>query len=112
MARKQNFKVLWAFAASQDLESIVNYIARDNPQAAGRVLRKLRKRAATLKTFPERKRLVPELVDIGLHLYRELLVTPWRLVYRITNNTVYVMMVIDGRRNAEDLLLERLVRQV
>jgi toxin ParE1/3/4 len=56
--------------------------------------------------------VVPELAGIGLHLYRELLVTPWRIVYRINNDTVYVMMVIDGRRNAEDLLLERLVRQV
>jgi plasmid stabilization system protein ParE len=109
--KKKNFKVLWTFAASQDLESIVVFVARDSPQAARRVMRNLRKGAETLKTFPERGRLVPELVDIGLHLYRELLATPWRIVYRISNNTVYVMMVIDGRRNAEDLLLERLVRQ-
>lgn len=112
MPKKQNFKVLWTFAASQDLESIVDFVARDSPQAATGILRNLRKRAETLKAFPGRGRLVPELADIGLHLYRELLVTPWRVVYRISNNTVYVMMVIDGRRNAEDLLLERLVRQV
>lgn len=112
MPKKQKFKVFWTFAASQDLESIVDFVARDSPQAARRILRNLRKRAETLKTFPGRGRLVPELADIGLHLYRELLVTPWRIVYRISNNTVYVMMVIDGRRNAEDLLLERLVRQV
>jgi plasmid stabilization system protein ParE len=107
-----NFKVQWTFAASQDLESIVDFVARDNPQAARRTLANLHKRAETLKTLPERGRVVPELVDIGLHLYRELLVTPWRIVYRISDDTVYVMMVIDGRRNAEDLLLERLVRQV
>jgi plasmid stabilization system protein ParE len=108
--KKQNFKVLWTFAASQDLESIVNFVGRNTPQTARPVLRNLRKRAQTFKTFPERGRLVPELAGIGLHLYRELLVSPWRIVYRISANTVYVMMVIDGRRNAEDLLLERLVR--
>ena len=112
MPKKQNFKVRWTLAAIQDLESIVDFIARDSPQAARQVLRSLRKRAETLNTFPARGRVVPELGDIGLHLYRELLVTPWRIVYRINNDTVYVMMVIDGRRNAEDLLLERLVRQV
>lgn len=112
MPKKQNFKVRWSLAASQDLESIVDFVARDTPQGARRVLRNLHKRAETLKTFPQRGRVVPELADIGLHLYRELLVTPWRIVYRISNDTVYVMMVIDGRRNAEDLLLERLVRQV
>jgi toxin ParE1/3/4 len=110
--KKQNFKVQWTFAASQDLESIVDFVARDNPQAARRVLRNLKKKADTLKSFPQRGRVVPELADIGLHLYRETLVTPWRIVYRISSDTVHVMMVIDGRRNAEDLLLERLVRQV
>ena len=109
MAKKHN--VLWTLTAKQDLESIVDFVARDNPNAAGSILQILRKRAATLKNLPQRGRIVLELADLGLRLYRELLVTPWRIVYRITNTTVYVMMVIDGRRNAEDLLLERLVRR-
>jgi toxin ParE1/3/4 len=104
-------KVLWTLAAKQDLESIVDFFARDNPNAARSILQILRKRAATLKNFPERGRIVPELADLGLRLYRELLITPLRMVYRISITTVYVMMVIDGRRNAEDLLLERLVRR-
>ena len=89
----------------------MDFIARDNPAAARQVLQNLRNRADTLKIFPERGRVVPELADVGLRLYRELLVTPWRIVYRVSNSIVYVVMVIDGRRNAEDLLLERLVRQ-
>ena len=111
MSKRQSFKVLWTFAASQDLESIVNFIARDNPTAARLVLDSLRKRAETLKTFPERGRIVPELAHVGLHIYRELLVTPWRIIYRVSNTVVHVLMVIDGRRNVEDLLLERLLRQ-
>lgn len=109
MAEKHN--VLWTLAANQDLESVVDFVARDNLNAARSILKILRKRAATLKIFPERGRIVPELADLGVRLYRELLVTPWRIVYRISDTTVYVMMVIDGRRNAEDLLLERLVRR-
>ncbi|HMF48320.1 MAG TPA: hypothetical protein VK603_06750 [Candidatus Saccharimonadales bacterium] len=54
---------------------------------------------------------MPELAHVGLYIYRELLVNPWRLVYRVSNAMVYVMMVIDGRRNVEDLLLERLLRK-
>lgn len=111
MPKKSNFKVLWTFAANQDLESIVDFIARDNPTAARPILDSLRKRADTLKTFPERGRVVPELAHVGLYIYRELLVNPWRLVYRVSNAMVYVMMVIDGRRNVEDLLLERLLRK-
>ena len=110
MPTKRRFKVAWTFAASDDLESIVDFIARDNPDAARQILQKLRNRAAALKTFPERGRVVPELADVGLRLYRELLTPPWRIVNRVADSTIFVVMVIDGRRNAEDLLIERLVR--
>jgi len=53
---------------------------------------------------------VPELAAVGVHTYRELVVSPWRLVYRISAKTVYVLAVLDGRRNIEDVLLDRLVR--
>jgi toxin ParE1/3/4 len=38
------------------------------------------------------------------------LCTPWRIIYRIATPSVFVMTVIDGRRNVEDILLERLTR--
>lgn len=110
MAKRKNYKVLWSHAASRDLESIVEFISRDNVTAALQILNKLRKKAATLKTLPLRGRVVPELAEIGLYLYREIISPPWRIVYRFSDSDVYVMMVIDGRRNAEDLLLERLTR--
>jgi len=108
--KRQRYKVRWTHAASQDLESTVEFIARDNITNALQVLNILRKTAATLKTLPQRGRLVPELAEIGLRLYREILCTPWRIIYRISGANVFVMVVIDGRRNVEDILLERLAR--
>jgi GrpB-like predicted nucleotidyltransferase (UPF0157 family) len=35
---------------------------------------------------------------------------PYRIVYRISGNTVVVLAVLDGRRDLQDVLLERLVR--
>jgi hypothetical protein len=34
-----------------------------------------------------------------------------RLFYRIDRGQVYVLAVIDGRRNLEDILLRRLLRE-
>ena len=42
--------------------------------------------------------------------YRELLVDPYRLVYRVESARVVVVEIFDGRRNLEDLLLDRLLR--
>ena len=54
--------------------------------------------------------MVPELAHFGMRTWRELVVRPYRLVYRIEGDTVTVLAVIDGRRDLEDVLLERLLR--
>jgi plasmid stabilization system protein ParE len=108
--RRQKYRVQWTQPAGQDLESIVEFIARDNIPNALQVLRKIQGTAATLERMPERGRIVPELAEVGMRLYHEILCPPWRIIYRIVGPTVFVMTVIDGRRNVEDILLERLTR--
>ena len=110
MPKERKFNVRWTDPASQDLESIIEFIARDNIPNALRVLRRIQRAAATLERMPERGRVVPELAEVGLRLYHEVLCTPWRIIYRIAGASVFVMTVIDGRRNVEDILLERLIR--
>ena len=110
MPKRRKFNVQWTHPARQDLESIVEFIARDNIPNALQVLRKIQGTAATLEKMPERGRIVPELAEVGLRLYHEILCPPWRIIYRIVGSTVFVMTVIDGRRNVEDILLERLTR--
>jgi toxin ParE1/3/4 len=46
----------------------------------------------------------------GILQYRELIVPPWRIIYRISGDFVYVLAVFDSRQNIEDVLLDRLVR--
>ena len=67
-------------------------------------------RAARLESEPRRGRIVPELARFGIRTWRELIVRPYRIVYRIDGDTVAVLAVFDGRRELEDVLLERLVR--
>jgi addiction module RelE/StbE family toxin len=109
MARRR-FRVQWAEVAARDLEELVTFIAEDSPPDAERVLRRLEQRAATLESTPARGRLVPELRRFGMRTWRELVVRPYRLVYRIEGDTVTVLAVLDGRRDLEDVLLERLLR--
>jgi hypothetical protein len=44
-----------------------------------------------------------------LIIYRELIELPWRIIYKIEEDKVFVLAVIDGRRNMEDILLDRFV---
>ncbi|RLB70381.1 MAG: plasmid stabilization protein [Deltaproteobacteria bacterium] len=104
------FKVHWAEVAEEDLKDIILHIAEDSPRNARSIFEKLKKQASDLTCFPEKGRIVPELHDQGIFLYRELISTPWRIIYRISDNNVYVLSVIDSRQNSEDILLKRLVR--
>ncbi|WP_370693612.1 type II toxin-antitoxin system RelE/ParE family toxin [Nitrospira tepida] len=63
-----------------------------------------------MERFPERGRIVPELHQIGIDFLRELVISPYRLLYRIDHRAVHVLAVFDGRRNLEDLVLERALR--
>ena len=103
-------RVEWANAAAQDLAEIVTFIAHDSPRAAGRTLARLKARASALASFPARGRLVPELVRFGVTTYRELQVGPYRILYRISGKRVFVLGVFDGRRDLEEVLLQRLLR--
>ena len=103
------YKIEWAGVSENDLKGIVEYIAEDSPANALKILKKIKKRASSLYTLPERGRIVPELKDQGISLYRELIIPPWRIIYRISEMKVYVLSVLDARQNVEDILLKRLI---
>lgn len=110
MPQPRKYRVLWSAAAAADLEAILDHIAHDHPASACKILTRIHRKAAKLKTFPARGRVVREFQDHGITQYRELITAPWRIIYRIEQRQVHVLAVVDARRNLEDLLLERLTR--
>jgi toxin ParE1/3/4 len=106
----KKYKVEWATVAESDLKQIIDYIAAESPGNALHLFKKIRQKASILYTFPERGRIVPELQGQGIHIYRELIISPWRIVYRISDGTIFVLSVIDSRQNVEDILLNRLIK--
>ena len=105
-----DYAVWWTEVAEKDLTAIITFIANDNPLNAFHVLEKIKNKAAALYISPDRGRVIPELHARGIFIYRELIIPPWRLVYRIAESNVYITAVLDGRRNVEDILLHRLIQ--
>jgi Plasmid stabilisation system protein. len=102
-------QVVWTSVAEDDLKGIIEYISVNSPRNALNILRKIKKKASSLYTLPERGRIVSELQDQGILQYRELIIPPWRLIYRIAERKTFVLSVIDSRQNVEDILLKRLI---
>lgn len=106
----KKYKVEWASVAEVDLKRIIDYIAIDSPGNALQILERIRQKVSALYTLPERGRIVPELQEQGINIFRELIISPWRIVYRISDTTVYVLSIIDSRQNVEDILLNRFLK--
>jgi toxin ParE1/3/4 len=106
---KPKYKVVWANIAESDLKDIIDYISIDSPQNALEILKKIKQEASGLYALPERGRIVPELKDQGILQYREIVIPPWRLIYRISERKVFVLSLIDSRRNVEDILFKRFI---
>jgi plasmid stabilization system protein ParE len=109
VSKAKTFSVEWAKSADKDLSRIIEYIVIDSVIDALNALERIKNQTETLKEFPERGRVIPELASQGIYVYREKVVAPWRLIYRIGDKRVYVLAVVDSRRNLEDVLLERLM---
>ncbi len=106
----KTYKLKWTSSAKDDLLGIVEYIKKESPGIAKDVYLKIRKKAHSSNFFPLKGRVVPELQKEGITLYREVVAPPWRIIYKIGDDTVYIMAVLDSRQNVEDLLLQKLLK--
>jgi toxin ParE1/3/4 len=107
-ARK--FEVELTQGAEDDLENIYRYLAENrSAEDADRLLDAFVDKIQTLERFPLRGAVPKELESIGIREYRQVLLSPYRLIYRLVNETVFIMIVADGRRDMQALLQRRLL---
>ncbi len=106
-----SFRVLLTDDAAHDLESLYDYIEEhDGPDRADRVLGQIEHAFYSLAENPRRGAWPDELLELGIHEYREIFFKPYRLIYRVIGQHVYLLLIADGRRDMQSLLERRLLR--
>ena len=108
MMKPVRYRVEWTEEAEGDALGIVSYF--DSSINAERVITRFETKAAALAIFPETGRIVPELRRIGVITYHEVFTGPWRMLYEIRDYSVFIVAVLDGRRDLAEMLFERFVR--
>jgi toxin ParE1/3/4 len=97
--------------AEEDIAAILDYLlAQDAMPAAVELWQRFEDAFASLKLYPARGHMPPELQEYPDKRIRELHVGVYRLIYRYFDRDVYILFVADGRRNIQDSLLERVLR--
>jgi toxin ParE1/3/4 len=62
-----------------------------------------------LERYPLRGNIPKELDTLGIREFRQVLMRPYRLIYRVMEDKVFIMIIADGRRDMQTLLERRLL---
>ncbi|MCF6159206.1 MAG: type II toxin-antitoxin system RelE/ParE family toxin [wastewater metagenome] len=95
-----DLEVKWSPEATEDLESIAEYIARDSEFYARAVVTKMLATSRHIGEYPLIGRIVPE---IGDERIRERFIYSYRMVYRIEPTRILIVALIHGKRLLESI---------
>ncbi len=95
-----DYKVNWSVESESDLDDIAEYISRDSMYYASSFVQEILDAGNSLKVFPKRGRIVPEINDENI---RELFIKEYRLIYQIEKEEVNILGIVHGRRDLRNI---------
>ena len=97
-------EVIWTEPALADLEAIADYIAVENPAAAGEFVKRVFAHIDKLEQHPRLGPVPPELEESR---YRHIVEPPCRVFYRHQGKMVFILHVMRSERLLREGNLER-----
>jgi len=88
-------RVHWTNTATEHLVAIYEYIARDSQDYALRMVDRITARSEQVAMHPQSGRMVPEYQHEHV---REVIESPYRIIYRILEDRIDVVAVLHGAR--------------
>ena len=95
-------KIAWTEDGSSSFEEVIEYIAKDSPYYAGITAEKIFSSIERLEDSPGICRIVPEYNNPNI---REIIYKSYRIVYKIVEDTIFVVLVVHGARDLKALLV-------
>ena len=96
-------EIIWTEPALNDLNEVVEYIALSNLVSAKNLTQKVFDKITRLENHPESGKVPVELKSFS---YREIVVNPCRIFYKVDNNQVYILHVMRQERDLRRFLLQ------
>lgn len=104
-------KIVILASAELDLQDLRAYIVKDFSAATWqKTFKQIRASIRNLAKFPLLGSVPDELQTLNLTQYRQVLSGQNRIIYEVRQDTIYVHLVVDTRRDLLSFLLRRLVR--
>jgi toxin ParE1/3/4 len=95
-------QIIWTEPALDNLNDIAEYIAVSNPYAAKQLVENVFSKVQRLEQFPDSGRIPEEISTLN---YREVVVNPCRVFYKVDNDSVYILHLLRQERDLRKYLL-------
>lgn len=105
----QKYEIIVSAFAEKDLKNIISFFYVKNKHYAIELYKKIKTRIQELEIFPERGKIVPELEKHGISSYRQIIEGNYRIIYSVRFSQIRILMIVDSRRNLEELLFLKLM---
>ncbi len=104
------FEVRITQPAEDDLEEIYDFISLNQSFiSANKLLNLLLDKVISLEEFALRGLVPPELSGLGVHKFRQIFLSSYRIIYSVEETTIYIHIIADSRQNMQALLEKRLL---
>jgi len=105
-------KIEWTPDGIDSLNEILEYyLDKAGENTANNIYEKIIKKIELLEVEKIKTKQTQELKDIGIYDVFELSINPWKVYYKLSNDNkkVYILFVLDGRRNLEEILISKVI---
>jgi toxin ParE1/3/4 len=104
-------RVVILASAELDLKELRSYIVKNfSHDTWQKTYGKLKESIRHLAIFPHFGSIPEELETLNLNQYRQTLSGMNRIIYEVRQDTVYIHIIVDSRRDLKSFLMHRLVR--
>lgn len=85
------------------------YLVEVSDHVTSKIIDSLESAVNNLAEFPDRGSILKELLSLGIRQYRQVIEKPYRVSYETFADKIVVHAILDGRRDMESLLMQRIL---
>jgi len=102
--------IIWSKDAGDELMEIISYIKTNTGKiAAQNIFKKINDNIEKASEYAAGRRIAPMLMNFGINNIHQINISPWAIFYKVENNEMKIISIIDQRRNLEEILYKKIL---
>ena len=103
-------EIIWSEYAGNELTEIISYIKKNSGRIiAKNIYKKIMGKVKDASENAKGRRIAPLLKEFGIIDIHQININLWSVYYKVENNLMKIISIIDMRRNLEEILYQKIM---